>query len=198
MLEKNTLPHIFITTNHSGKMKGMVSINTSTLNNPFCTKQRKNPDIICSSCYAAKFEQYRPNTKETYTKNAEILTTRPLKPHEIPRLNHLYCRFNSYGELHNSIHFKNLVTIAEHNPQTRFALWTKRLNLVTGNIPDNFTIVYSNPHRTNPMTTIPDNADIVFNVINKKNDTEINCQNKCIDCLICYTEKNRIIYESLK
>jgi hypothetical protein len=163
----------------SGKMLGIPSINTNTLSNSFCQHAAKGKGI-CSKCYSRKMlTTYRSTCIKNYEQNSHLLSTTLVQP---TRLNFAYFRFHSHGELINSTHFENFKRIALYNPQTTFALWTKRTDLITLPVPSNLILIYSNPtidHIIQP----PFPFDKVFNVVKSG---QANCNGKCIECLQCY------------
>jgi len=199
---------LHITTKHTGKMDGMVSLSTSPEKNSFCKGMAKSDNnVICEKCYAFRLCKIYPSLEKALARNSEILSSGPLE--EVPRVNVAYFRFNSFGELHNAQHLANLISIAKHNSRTTFALWTKRKDLVNRckiEIPSNMIMIYSsskiNPRKsTNP----PKNFDKLFSVYSKdyakKNDIDINCgDRKCFECLKCYDKNSGydIIREVLK
>lgn len=182
-----------------GKMEGFNSLSVSSLNNSFCQSMKLNPDTICRRCYGNKYEKMRSSLEACLVRNANILIC-PLTKSEIPKINAKYFRFNGFGELYNDVHYKNLCKIAKANPDTIFAIWTKRANIVM-KYPKvkNMIYIYSNPF----INKLFNNAKIIkwfdhiFSVWDKgfakNNKIKINCSGKkCINCLICYkkgTEK---------
>lgn len=189
----------------SGKLKGISAINTNTVTNKFCQKMQKGNNI-CKHCYSqAMLTGSRKNCQPSFQRNSDLLSSRALLPHEIPRLNHAWFRFHGHGELINYVHFRNLCAIAFANPQTTFALWTKRKDIVWEygeNVslpPDNLILIYSNPKLDSVMTKPPKYFDKVFNNITDK-DAEANCTGqKCIDCLECYDlDGANVIVEHVK
>ena len=188
-------------TNHDGKMKGINSIGTSCANNPYCIKRRENGESVCSHCYAATYMKMRKSLKERLEENAQIITKRLLKDNEIPVTNANVFRFESFGDLYNSTHLANYVLIAERNPNTKFALWTKNTWILDelfnkNNVkkPGNLSIVVSSP-RLNKQTIINKDkfwfVDHIFTVYDKKfiaeNNIDVNCGAKnCLGCQICY------------
>jgi hypothetical protein len=88
------------------------------------------------------------------------------------------------------------LAIAEANPATTFAMWTKRLDIVKPVRMDNFIYVYSSPQK-NVVAPLPKGFDKVFTVFSKpfirENGVGINCQQSCAACLLCYT-RNDIVY----
>lgn len=178
-----------------GKLEGFPGIGTNTLTNEFCSKMhKKGKGIICSYCYSfATLESKRWPSLEKALERNKILYQRALKDSEIPRFTHRFVRFNQHGELHNRMHVLNLWTICAYNPETTFALWTKRPGLVQATIemygkPDNLKLVYSNPKVDSIKTSPPQYFDKVFNNVNKgyAEDQENCTGQKCKDCLLCY------------
>jgi hypothetical protein len=188
-------------TKGSAKMEGIDSINTSTLENEYCTKMRKT-DAICEDCYAARFEKLRPNITVAFRRN-NFLSEKHLNGYEIPKINARAFRFSSYGELINYKHAYNYFTIARNNPDTTFTLWTKRHRLVQKVLkntdkPSNLLLIYSSPEK-NKISPLPYLFDKVFTAFTKNEATDINCHGKCMDCLLCYSHNDvRFINEIIK
>jgi hypothetical protein len=129
----------------TGKLTGFKAINTNTVTNEFCQKMNKT-ESICGSCYSmAMLQGSRKNCQPAWQNNSEVLSQALLTARQLPVINERYFRFHGHGELINATHYQNLCRIAEHNPATTFALWTKRRNLVKGNKPANLILIYSNP-----------------------------------------------------
>ena len=192
--------------NDNQKMAGFVSLNTSMHNNKYCQKMSQNKDLICSRCYAHRFEAMFPNLRNTLAKNSELLSNRELTSNEIYATGFSMrkaVRFNSFGELINKKHYKNLVKIAEHFPDTIFTLWTKRSNLVRGiDKPDNLILVFSSP-KINVVSKLPYGFDKVFTVFDKdyieQNSIDINCVKQCNTCMKCYKHNDiTFINEAIK
>lgn len=189
----------------SGKLKGISAINTNTVTNKFCQKMQKGNNI-CKHCYSqAMLTGSRKNCQDSFQRNSDLLSSRALLPDEIPRINAAWFRFHGHGELINMQHFHNLCTIALANPQTTFALWTKRKDIVweygehVSFPPPNLILIYSNPKLDSVMDTPPPMFDKVFNNITDK-DAEANCTGqKCMDCLECYEiDGANVIVEHVK
>lgn len=189
----------------TGKMEDIPAINTNTLTNEFCKKMRKK-DTICKNCYSfSMLETFRSNCVDSWESNGRILSDSKLPNCVLPRMNAAFVRFSAHGELINNFHLINLFAICKKNPYTRFALWTKRKDIVRQvisdgyEIPNNLVMVYSN-HRVNDIQiSPPKNFDIIFNVVENIDDERINCgTKKCIDCLACYTKSETVIVEALK
>lgn len=178
----------------SGKLKGIASINTSPLHNPFCLKMHKTADTVCAHCYShAMLKALRANCVPLWKKNGEILSARLLTDAELPTWRvYKHVRFSAHGELFNKLHCENLFKIARFNPDITFALWTKRPELVSKDVPDNCILIYSSPI-INVQSELPEGFHKVFTVYD--HDTgNINCGGKyCRSCLLCYT-KNDVVY----
>jgi hypothetical protein len=94
------LYEIKITTHvDSGKLAKFKSINTSVEENDFCSKMRRKKNSICVKCYAVNMEKRYPSFRTNIQSNSEILSSRILDTHELPRINDLAFRFHSTGEL---------------------------------------------------------------------------------------------------
>ena len=111
--------------------------------------------------------------------------------------NKLIGRFHSHGELINAIHLINIFKICNMYPKTEWTLWTKNKNIVFDVIlnqgyqkPKNLKLIYSNVKVNKPLNTVPNFFDGVFNVVTDDfEDVKINCNSKCIECMICYSDK---------
>jgi len=178
--------------NMSGKLEGFRSISVNTVTNPFCQKMNKT-NTICGECYSmSMLTTYRKNTAPALQRNSDLLSSRVLKTDELPTILDKYFRFDSHGELINATHFRNYVKIAEHNPHTTFALWTKRRDIVSQYckrwpMPDNMILIFSNPQIDKVMETPPRFFDRVFNNVTDSYKGKANCTGqKCKDCLLCY------------
>lgn len=193
-------------TKGSGKMQDMRSINTNTTTNQFCIDQYHmecgGHKRICKSCYSySSLNAYRKNCQPAFQRNSDILASD--QPIDIPKLNDLYFRFHSHGELINDDHFIKYCEIADANPQTTFALWTKRVEFVRRNkvyIPDNLILIYSNPIIDQVMKEPPRGFHRVFNNVSKSYGGEANCTGqKCMECLVCYKfDTDKVIIEHVK
>jgi hypothetical protein len=173
----------------SNKMDGMVSINTNSLTNAFCLRMRET-DSICKSCYTKRMEKISKQMVSAFQRNTEALTSPDFQAEVI---NASTVRFNSFGELMNTQHYKNLLKICKANPNTSFTLWTKRPDIVqaVGEKADNLILIYS-CHMKNQIEDIPLMFDKTFTVYTTKyireNGKKINCGSKlCFQCRICYS-----------
>ena len=201
---------LHFTTNHSGKMAGMVSISTSVTTNERCKKNAEIKGSICEKCFASKQMKVFPSMEKPMAENQRILTSEILPADKLPTINNLYFRFEAFGDLNNATQVKNYFNICYKNPRVKFALWTKNPDYIAEAIrdgyekPENLNIVLSslfiNEERKNPFPFV----DKVFTVYDSNYieaaRVEINCGAKnCFECGLCY-EKNgvQIINEKLK
>lgn len=202
---------VHITTNHTGKMEGMMSLSTSCMHNKFCQAYAKDPNKICSKCYASTQMKRYKNMDACFTRNAEILTQKILGKDEMPLINASLFRFESFGDLNNDIQLINYFNICKANKGTRFALWTKNPFIVESVIksghkkPSNLNIVLSSHYLNKEVDQKYDWVDRVFTVYTKKhaenNGVKINCAGKnCLSCKKCYVKSNKnfFINELLK
>lgn len=179
---------------HSGKMTGIQSVSTSTKHNPFCQAAQKVEGSVCAKCYARTYEAMRPSLLKALDRNSEVLKE-VLPMSSLPYVNASIFRFSSFGELLNTHHAVNLLNTAYKNPETMFALWTKRANLVQAAIrrvglPDNINLIYSAP-MIDKKPKLPKYFTKSFTVYSKNSDQKFNCAAKsCVTCRLCYTKND--------
>jgi len=197
-------------TNHAKdrKMENMQSINTNPLTNKFCIASSKK-DMVCKKCYARRQMSMYNNMVKPLQSNSELLSQFKLKTSDVPIINAQIFRFNSFGELINELHFKNLCIIAYLNPETTFSLWTKCYKIVQkyfdygrGNKPENLILIHSS-YVINKEEPLPKWFDKVFTVYDRcyasVNEIPINCHSKCNECRMCYTKNtNSFLRELIK
>lgn len=186
----------------SGKLEGLQAINTNTLTNSFCSLMRQT-DAICSACYsAAMLSGSRKNCVPAFEHNSALLSGALLTDRQLPVINARYFRFHGHGELINGTHLENFYRIAEYNPATTFALWTKRRDLIRSGRarPANLILIYSNPSLQKVMRKAPARFDKVFNNVPAAYTGPANCTGqRCADCLACYTREGAdVIVEHAK
>lgn len=203
---------LFVSTNLTGKMEGMVAISSACSNNPNCEKLSQIEGSICSKCYARTGLSYRKNVRDRYEINGEILSSGIIPWDELPFINALVLRFETHGDLHNETHLQNFINIAKKNPQTKFSLWTKQYDIAyeyfkVNKAPKNFTLIISSLMINHEMDITKYKALGVktkgFTVYDKgyaeENKININCGAKdCKSCLRCYTGTSTHIRELLK
>lgn len=202
---------IKFTLKHTGKMAGMASLSTSVSCNVYCTLRSKNPELICSKCYAAAMLKRYTNLGKMLEKNTDILRLRVIPADEWPVLNILYFRFEAFGELSSANQVKNYFNLCYKNPNTNFALWTKNPWFIQEAInegykkPANLNIIASSA-KINQMQDYSqyDFIDKIFTVYDeqtiKDKNIDVNCGSRsCMNCLNCYKKNDiRIINEKLK
>ena len=193
----------------SGKLDGILAINTNPLTNSFCIDQHKRKNnIICNYCYSVNLlKTFRRSCVKSFQHNSDLLSSKIIHPDGLPIINSAFFRFSGHGELINNNHCINLINICVKNPSVNFALWTKRVTIVrdvlkTHKKPKNLILIYSNPKIDHILKKIPDHFDKVFNNVTSG---AVNCSPKkgaCLACLKCYkfskSEKNNIIIEQVK
>lgn len=194
----------FHITTGSGKMDSINSMSTPRTDNPYCIERAKDPNSVCHVCYAIRSLKRYKNLESALKRNEELLTKGLMEWDDLPRIYDRFFRFESFGDLFNEIHFINYIRIAQKNPETNFALWTKNIEIVNRVFdsgewvkPENLFIIISSKdlNKKEDLSKFP-HADKVFTVYNKKfaaeHDIEINCgKRKCIECRLCYT-KNKV------
>lgn len=202
---RSTFAGIHYTTNHTAKMKGIISLSTDINTNPICQGRQRLAGSICSKCYAEKMMDdtkgtYRNNNK-AFKRNTEILCARLLADSEIPALDPVkfpLFRFESFADIQSITQVLNYFKIARKNPKTRFALWTKNPGFIAkavrvSPVPANVQIILSSMGINTPahgerfpfvdkVFTVYDDATI------ERDGIEINCgARSCFGCRLCYT-----------
>jgi len=205
----------------NGKLEGFQAISVNTITNKFCQDMHntKRDDVICRKCYSfatLESKRFGNNLENALQRNSDLLY-KPLDKNCLPFINAAYFRFNAHGELINHVHFKNLILIAKHNSHCKFALWTKRKDIVnlvkrdmkrnSDEFPNNLILVWSNPIVDDVHWQPPANFDYVFNnvtgsaspiVIDDIHYKPCTGQ-KCKDCLNCYDfDNNPCVIEKVK
>lgn len=198
---------------HYGKMKNIISISTSVLENPICQQRRKDKNSICAKCFAASQMNCYKNMRPIFAKNLHILATRILSDNEIPVIlsKSGQGRAESFGDACNAIQAANYLKIAKLNPWLNFAIWTKNpqfyyIALQSGYVekPKNCNIVFSSS-KINAIQEVPEKfayfIDRVFTVYDNKfieeNDIKINCGAlSCATCKKCYQKTNKYFHIS--
>nr|DAZ81353.1 MAG TPA: hypothetical protein [Caudoviricetes sp.] len=211
--EAEKVSGVHYTLRHTGKMAGMMSLSTSCTMNKNCLYRSKNPKTVCSHCYAQRQLKIYKTLEKCLIKNTEILTGRVLEDRELPIINALYFRLESFGDLNNTTQVINYFNLCKKNKNVRFALWTKNLWLIESVLnagvkkPSNLQIIYSLPILNDKNETIfawYPFVDKVFTVFTKdyikENNIEINCgAESCLKCAKCYKKNNvKYINEQLK
>lgn len=175
----------------TGKLKGIPATCTDTTSNTFCQAMQKT-DSICASCYSqAMLTGMRKNCKPRWKQNLEVLSA-PMGT--FPKITEKYARFQAHGELTNVQNAINLLIIAEKNPRTTFAFFTKRYQLVQRAIeqvgkPENVILIYSSP-KVDRKARRPKHFDKTFTTYSDKTGDYICKGKKCLQCLVCYDKSS--------
>lgn len=183
--------------NMSGKMFGVNCLSTSNLVNPFCAARKKDPDCICSKCFADTTCKRYAALNRNMIRNTEILTSRLFSVDEMPAVTGPIFRLESFGDLVNALQCVNYFRLCKANTAVRFALWTKnpgfvRQALQTEEKPENLVILLSSAE-------IGKKADAVrwwfidktFTVYrhDEMPPEMINCGSRaCLACQRCYSK----------
>ena len=190
----------------TGKLEGIPALNTNTLTNDFCSKMRKTA-TICNKCYSASMlEGMRKSCVPSWQRNSDILA-QAIPVDNLPTINAHSFRFHGHGELINYAHLENFMNISRKNPDTHFALWTKRTGFVrkwlkNNDVLDNVIFIYSNPRTDRVMDTPPEGFEKVFNSVydDTVSEGQTPCTGqKCRDCMACYRHnEHTVIVEKVK
>ena len=189
-------------TNHNGKMSKMVSLSSSCEKNPDCLNRMDlDPStFICPNCFSKDLQDAYPDLRNKLIANTDLLASRIFTNEELPILNYHYFRYESFGDLLNSIQVVNYFNLSKKNKHMETALWCKNIWHVNNAIkagyskPKNMNIGYSSMK----LNTVGDWVlkqynfiDFIFTVFTARyaieNDIQINCGNRiCIECTACY------------
>lgn len=194
----------------SGKLEGYSTISTSVTKNPFCLARMKDPEKICSACYAVKNLDRRDALKQNLDINFEILNKVLISEAAWKFAAIQTCngdaRIESHGDVATVTCARNYIRCAKAHEWITFGVWTKNWNLwkiafeLEGGKPENIVFNVSSD-KLNTRMDIPESieniVDHVFTVFDKKyikeHNININCGAKnCAGCRICYkkdTEK---------
>lgn len=196
---------VHITTDHTGKMRGMYSLSTSCLCNKYCKAYAKDPNKVCHKCYAVTQMNYQKLMQPCFERNTKILTESVIPVEYLPVINAAVFRFEAFGDIQNENQVINYFNICKKNKHVNFALWTKNPGIISRTIkaghkkPKNLQIVLSS-HYLNKVSDINrwSFVDKVFTVFTKdfikENNININCKGEsCLLCQKCY-HKNKHVY----
>ena len=203
------------TTDHSGKMSGMVSVSSSPIVNNRCAARAKNPRTICAHCFARRMIEFYSSMGAALAYNSYLLSTVDIPADLMPVINALYFRIEAFGDTMNARHAENYLRLIECNPLVSFAWWTKNPDftaaalVVHGNRPDNVNFIVSSPFLNKAATVARFPwVDEVFTVYDddtaRAHCIDINCGARhCLTCLRCYRHRTHggavdMVNESLK
>lgn len=201
---KRTIIADHITYDHNAKMHGIISISTYVGYNQFCKCRMQNCDnAICKYCYANSLTNCRARLKARLIRLHMIFTNIELSANDIPVLDvtkYPYFRFESFGDLNNTIQINNYNLVAIANPGVNFTLWTKNPGIIQSainagmTISDNLVIGLSSLYLNKPEIEKAKKYSFIrflFTVYDDEyiaeHNIKINCGAKhCISCGICY------------
>lgn len=191
----------------TAKMEFIRSLSTYQYVNENCKNFSKIDGSICQRCYARKY--IKLYTLDAYLiKNSLLLAYSDLSKKQLDAIglyNTMFFRFESFGDLLNERHLKNLLKICKYYKRTNFALFTKNIKVVknvfeTNKQPKNLFMIFSSLMlnvQTNNFIKV--NNMRIFTVYDKAHieSVDFNCEKKCITCLKCYTKQNVIFINEL-
>ena len=189
---------------HDAKMSGVISMSTYVGYNKFCIARCNNcNNAICKYCYADSLTNQRYNLKCKLIRLHVILTNIELTENDIPVIDadiFPFFRFESFGDLNNTLQFKNYNLIASVNAGVNFTIWTKNPGIIQKCIDNglilanNLVIGLSSLYLNTPELDKARKYSFVrflFTVYDdnyiKEHNIVINCGARhCIMCGICY------------
>ena len=190
--------------NHEAKMQGVISLSTYVGHNRYCVARCTNCDnAICKYCYANSLTNQRYYLKMRLIRIMAILTNIELTPEDVPRLDpekYPFFRFESFGDLNNTLQFKNYNLIARMNAGINFTIWTKNPGIIQQainagvTISDNLIVGLSSLYLNTPEIEKAKKYNFIrflFTVYDdeyiKAHNVQINCGARhCLSCGICY------------
>ena len=180
-------------------MHGIRSLSTYKLVCDTCLSLKDNKKTICNKCYADRQLTMYKQLAPCLIYNTLLLKYTKLAARQLPVINDLYFRFESFSDIQNIQHLENLYKIAKYNKYTNFALWTKNYKIVKQlKAPQNVNIILSSIFLNACILDEYNAAKIkestgakhikIFTVYDKKHIKSVsqNCQKSCINCLKCY------------
>ena len=201
-------------TEHTGKLKGLESLSTLKTINQLCLHYSQIGGAVCFHCYVNKYLKMYSQLEYSLLYNTLILKYTELQPQQLLNINAKYFRFESFSDLHNMTHLKNLIKIAKYNNGVNFGLWSKNYNLILSylknyKMPKNINLIISSIflngvisenycNRLLKTGNIKKEQLKVFTVYDKKtiehDNIIINCGGKsCLNCGLCY-RKNKTMF----
>ena len=147
-------------------------------------------------CYAAKLERLRPNVRNAYQNNLEILLNDPdtywREVEAAIMLSHFF-RFHVSGDITTNDYFDRMVSIASRNQHCHMLCFTKKFEIVNsylsehcGEIPSNLHVIFSGwpgLQMDNPFQ-LPE-AHVVFRdgTTTARTDAVL-CGGNCTECAV--------------
>ena len=189
---------------HEAKMNGIISISTYVGNNKYCQARCNNcENAICKYCYAASLTGQRYFLKMKLIRIMAIFTTIELSKSDIPVIDNTiypYFRFESFGDLNNTLQFQNYNLFALVNSAVNITIWTKNPGIIQQcinnglQLSDNLIIGLSSLYLNKPEIEKAKKYPFIrflFTVYDDQfisdHNIVINCGAKhCLTCGICY------------
>lgn len=189
---------------HEAKMSGVISMSTYVGYNRYCVARCNNCDnAICKYCYANSLTNQRVALKAKLIRLHIVLTSVTLKACDVPAIDsslYPYFRFESFGDLNNTIQINNYNLIASVNANVNFTLWTKNPGIIQKAIDngmtlsDNLIVGLSSLYLNTPELEKAKRYSFIrflFTVYDdqyiEEHNIIINCGARhCISCGICY------------
>ena len=189
------------------KLHDIYSISTSCVLNDYCIEKSKNPECVCSVCYAQNYLSYRENLRYALDKNYFVLNTGIIDIDDLPIIYTDIFRLESFGDVASSNAVINIFNLCKKNKKVQFTVWTKNYFLYHKVIekfgikkPKNLILIISSPMLNTELSIkLFPHADKVFTVYTskyiKKNSININCGSRdCRNCMLCYSRKSKVVY----
>ena len=211
--EVKKLYGLHICLKHGGKMKGIHSISTNSMLNPFCIAHQKIDGCICQHCYAVNLIKSRPSMFIPLTINQLLFSNFIIQDELIPKIKSKKIRFEAFGDLGTVLQVVNYFNISKANGGKKCALWTKNPVIIKRALdkgltkkPKNLQIIFSGFRLNQPISLetlqkVFPFIDCIFVVWEKEEDNPfINCGKRdCDNCGTCYNENGaKIVNEALK
>ena len=155
------------------------------------------PIVTCANgckcakkCYAAKLCKLRPNVRNAYQRNLDILRNDMdsyFLQVKAAAMVSKYFRFHVSGDIPDMNYLDRMVKLAQELPDTTFLAFTKQYNFVNNflqyaRIPDNLKIIFSawpGMHMENP-NNLPV-ANVIFKGMQPADSWKI-CGGNCSEC----------------
>lgn len=166
-----------------------------------------------NKCYAAKLERLRPNVRNAYQNNLDILLNDPdtywREVEAAIMLSHFF-RFHVSGDITTNDYFDHMVSIASRNQHCHILCFTKKFDIVNsylskhrGEMPSNLHVIFSGwpgLQMDNPFQ-LPE-AHVVFRdgTTTARTDAVL-CGGNCTECAVtdggCWSLTNgqQIVFE---
>lgn len=193
----------------SGKIEGLLSIDSSASGCEFCKWMREiaeqlkahgNDKHICGECYASRGRFLLNNVKNRHELNMAILSIVEFKSGDFVRMGLMeLVRINSDGDIRNVTHARNIIRIMNDNAFARFGWWGKNVKDITSAMdelgkPKNCILIASS-FLIGKVIKLPRYFDYTFTAYETEEDVQeairngsVECNGrKCKDCgFMCY------------